>query len=100
MDLGVAFVEMSDDAVRFVPRRFARWRGAQPVTIPYADIEGLSMTEPEGLAHGRLTVRLADGGEDCSLWFGPFRTRDMQRVYAEMWRRTRDARADGPTADR
>jgi hypothetical protein len=95
MELGFAAMRLDASGVTFLPSRLQRWRGAQEVSVPYTTIAGLTMTEPQGLARGTFTVRLADGDEACSLSFGSSELRAMRRVHIEVWRRVRTAREAG-----
>ncbi|HLN75410.1 MAG TPA: hypothetical protein VK204_00115 [Nocardioidaceae bacterium] len=95
MELGSASVRLDAYGVSFLPGPFQRWRGAQQVDVPYVNIAGLKMTEPRGLLHGTLTLRLHSDGDACSVSFGQSQLREMRRVQAEIWRRARAARDDG-----
>jgi hypothetical protein len=95
MELGSASVRLDACGVSFLPGRIQRWRGAQQVEVPYARIAGLTMTEPRGLGHGTLTLRMHSNGDACSVSFRHSRLREMRRVQAEIWRRARTARDEG-----
>ena len=91
--LGSGPIHLDAEGVQFAPRRREAWRGTRTVSLPYSQIVGLSMTEPKRGARGRLTARLGDG-ETLSMSFGAYRLPEMRRVYAEVWRRVRAARAE------
>ncbi len=93
--LGSGPIHLDAEGVLFTPRRREAWRGMRAVSLPYAQIVGLSMTEPKRGARGCLTARISDG-ETLSMSFGSYRLSEMQRVYAEVWRRVRAARAEEP----
>ncbi len=91
--LGSGPIHLDAEGVLFAPRRREAWRGMRDVSLPYAQIVGLSMTEPTRRARGCLTARLEDG-EIFSVSFGSYRLPEMRRVYAEVWRRVRTDAAD------
>jgi hypothetical protein len=92
MSLGVASLRLGADVVTFAPNRFKRWRGAEPFTIPYAAITGVSMTEPHGLTPGRLTLRSRRANDTCTVTFRAGQLEDMRRLHAAIWQRARAAR--------
>lgn len=100
MDVRPSSVRLDEDGVRLLPSRAQRWRGVGEVSIPYARIAGLTMTEPQGLVPGTLTVRLRDNGDACTFSFGPFQLREMRRTYAELWARVSAARDEDSATGR
>ena len=95
--LGSGHFRLDEGAVQFLPNRLEAWRGVRAVTLPYTEVAGLVMTEPKGLARGRLIVRLTNG-ESRSMSFGFDRLPKMRRIYRELWRRVQAARGEQPGA--
>jgi hypothetical protein len=94
--LGSRHVRLDPEAVHFLPSRVEAWRGIEPVSIRYADVVSVVMTEPRGRGRGRLIVRLVNG-ESHSMSFGVNRLPRLRPVYRELWRRVQAARGEpGP----
>lgn len=94
VDLGLASVRLDVDGVSFVPSRLRRARRAQQVSLPYATIARVSMTEPHGLARGTLTVCLTSG-ERYAVSYPTSKVREMRRTQQQIWRRSVAARDEG-----
>jgi hypothetical protein len=92
MSLGVASLRLDADVVTFAPNRIQRWRGAQPFTIPFAAITGVSMTEPHGITPGRLTLRSRRANDTRTVTFRAGELEGMRRLHAAIWQRARAAR--------
>jgi hypothetical protein len=90
-------VRLEDHAVTFTPSRFARWRGEAAWTVPYCEIMGLTLTEPQGLRRGRLLLKPSPGREPCTIEFGSGELHAMRRLHQEIWTRVGRAR-DGRSA--
>ena len=93
--LGSGHIRLDPDTVQFTPSRVQAWRGVRTVTLAYAEVASLVMTEPKRLGRGRLIVRLSNG-DSPSMSFGYNRLPAMTRTYRELWRRVRAARSDEP----
>ena len=91
--LGNSSVRLEATGVSFLPSRLRQARGAQQVDVPYSTIVKVTMTEPQGLAHGILTVRLSSG-DIHAVPFGRSRLREVRRTQREIWLRARAARDD------
>jgi hypothetical protein len=93
--LGSGHIRLDADEVRFAPSRVEAWRGIRVVSLPYAQVASLVMTEPKGLARGRMVVRLSNG-DSRSMSFRSGRLPTMRRTYRELWQRVREARGEDP----
>jgi hypothetical protein len=95
--LGSGPVRLNAAFVHFEPSRMQAWRGVGPVSLPFADVQSLVMTDPEGFSRGHLVVRLTSG-EAFSMSFGSNRLPKMRRIYRELWRRVQEARGETPSS--
>ena len=93
--LGSGHIRLDPDTVTFRPSRVQAWRGIQAVTLRYAEVASLVMTEPKRLGRGRMIVRLSNG-DAPSMAFGYNRLPAMRRTYRDLWQRVRAARREDP----
>lgn len=91
MELGTPLVRLAADGVHIVPRPWQRWRGATFQVMPYAALVGVSMTEPQGLTRGVLTLKGRRATDNVLVRFGSGQVTEMHQVATELWKRIREA---------
>jgi hypothetical protein len=97
--LGSRHIRFDAAVAHFLPGRLESWRGVRAITLPYAQMTSVLMTEPKARARGRLIVR-TESGESYEMAFGSGKLSRMTRTYRELWRRVAEARGDGPDSCR